>query len=156
MASNDASASILNALNRKKLTIDGALSAVWEERGWRGFSGMGQTFIMHLLMILLTLVTAMGGGVAFAVEAFRGTVAAVFFGLLGASVSFSLLGIYLTLAAWAGWHQRKRFNPNENYDIDPDKRNPRAYVLSLSLMVVDLGLLIAAIVVAIVNAAVTA
>ena len=150
MAQSDAAALILKSLNQKKLTIDGALSVVWEEKGWRGFSGMALTFIMHLLMVMLVLVTALGGGIAFAVESFRGTAAAAFFGLLGASLSFSLLGIYLTLAAWAGLHRRK-FSPSA--EIDPDKRNPRVYMLSLFLMVLDLGLLIAAIIVAILSAA---
>lgn len=150
MASSDASASILKLLQRNELTIDGALSRVWDEKGWRGFSGMALTFMMHLLMVMLVLVTALGGGIAFAVDSFRGTAAAAFFSLLGASLSFSLLGIYLTLAAWAGFHRRK-FSPSA--EIDPDKRNPRIYMLSLSLMVLDLGLLIAAIIVAILSAA---
>lgn len=133
-----------------EITIDGSLQLVWEQRGWNGFSRTGQQYILHCLILLLLVPTALGGAVAFAVEVFRGTAALVFFVLLAVSACLAIFGMCITVAAWVGW-----FTPRLSPYVynDPDERYPKVRVASLFFLWLDTGLLIAAILVAIINAA---
>ena len=158
MALSDASTSLIKSLQRNEQTIDGALAYVWDERGWRGFSGLAQTFILHFVMGLLTNFAALGGGIAFGVGSFRGTAAAVFFSLIGAAFALSSIGVYTTLVVWmwrTGLRKQDPPSPDEFEAVmrARKKRNERVFVFSAALLVLDLGLFIAAIIVAIVDAA---
>ena len=134
------------------MTIDGAAQTIWHRDGWSGFSRMGQTFIVHLILLLLLVLTLLGGAVGVATSVFHGTASTVFFVLLAVASGLTFLGLIVLLLAWGGAFQRVI---STSATIDPDELHPRALMFSLTLFVLDAGLLLASILVAIVNAIVT-